>query len=264
MEKGYIPRYAVRLLVLTVVVGAVFFAVLRLFIPEGSRLTGSYDAASLRYIAAAPVSYRGSESCSASGCHRTIFTKWIRGAHGRSPEQSKCEVCHGPKSGHPERHGQKTMDRSFGDLTGLCLSCHRRMKARESTQQPQINAETHPFPHQGVLECRQCHDPHSPSIKTSKKSADASNGVPGATAPAQKENETSETKELVTPCAVCHGPTGRGGFAPQLAGMAYQQLQRKLRDFRSGKVKAQVMNGIARDLSDREIERVARYFSEAR
>ncbi len=98
--KSRTPQYAVRLVVLIVSAGIIFFGGLRLFVPEGSKLTGTYDAESLLYIAAAPVKYRGSNSCGTANCHEILFKKWSEGAHGARQEQSKCEVCHGPGSLH--------------------------------------------------------------------------------------------------------------------------------------------------------------------
>ena len=67
-DKGKLrtPRYAIHLLALIVTAATVFFVGLRFFVPEGSKLTGSYDAKSLLYIADAPVAYADSASCGAS------------------------------------------------------------------------------------------------------------------------------------------------------------------------------------------------------
>ena len=169
--KYKIPQYAVRLVVLIVLAGTTFFVGLRFFVPEGSKLTGSYDAASLLYIAAAPVEYRGSKSCGTTDCHSLLFKKWSEGAHGARKEQSKCEVCHGPQGGHPEKDKKLQKVRGDGDIVKLCLTCHQKMKARSTTGQPQISPQEHPYPHEGVLTCLKCHDPHSPGFGTPKSSA---------------------------------------------------------------------------------------------
>ena len=100
--KNATPKYAIHLVVLIVLAGTIFFVGLRFFVPEGSKLTGSYDAKSLLYIAAAPLEYAGSQSCGATDCHSDLYKKWSEGAHGVRQEQSKCEVCHGPQgNGNP-------------------------------------------------------------------------------------------------------------------------------------------------------------------
>ncbi len=102
-RKNSAPKYAVRLVVFIVAAGGIFFVGLRLFVPDGSKLTGSYDAQSPLYIASAPVAYHGSSSCGTTDCHELVFKKWSEGAHGARKEQSKCEVCHGPQGEHPKK-----------------------------------------------------------------------------------------------------------------------------------------------------------------
>ena len=255
--KYKIPRYAVRLVVLIVLAGTTFFVGLRFFVPEGSKLTGSYDAASLLYIAAAPVEYRGSESCGTTDCHSLLFKKWSEGAHGARQEQSKCEVCHGPQSGHPEKDKKLPKVRGDGDIVKLCLTCHRQMKARSTTGQPQISPQEHPYPHEGVLTCLKCHDPHSPGFSVPESSARVAEG----TADTSEKSDTPDEASIASSCFSCHGPSGRGGFAPVLAGQSYEALKDKLIKFRSGELKGSMMNPIATKLKDKEIDVLAHYFA---
>ena len=153
-EQGSTPRYAIRLVAVVVIAALVFFLGLRLFVPEGSKLTGSYDAQSLPYIAAAPLAYASnSQSCGSVNCHSTVYETWAKGAHGARQEQSKCEVCHGPQGDHPKQTKKLPKVRGDGDVVELCLVCHARLKARQNTGQPQIVAQEHPAPHEGVLKC---------------------------------------------------------------------------------------------------------------
>lgn len=255
------PGYAVRLIVLVVAAGIIFFVGLRFFVPEGSALTGSYDAQSLLYIASAPVSYRGASSCGATGCHELLFKKWSEGAHGARKEQSKCEVCHGPLGEHPGKNKKLPKVRGDGDIVQLCLTCHRKMKARGTTGQPQISPPEHPYPHEGVLVCTQCHNPHSPGFST-PASADKTGAklIEGAADKVAK-SDIPDGASIASNCFGCHGPSGRGGFAPVLAGQTYEVLKDKLIKFRSGERTSTMMNPVASKLKDQEIEALARYFS---
>ena len=267
--KYRIPQYAVRLVVLILFAGITFFVGLRFFVPEGSKLTGSYDAKSLLYIAAAPVEYAGSKSCGTSDCHESLFKKWSVGAHGARKEQSKCEACHGPQGKHPEKVSKLPKVRGDGDIVALCLICHRKMKARSTTGQPQISPQEHPYPHEGVLKCTQCHDPHSPGFNkpaSAPATADKSTNKDKAIAVKDDTGNTGKTTEpdaasLASSCFSCHGPKGRGGFAPALAGQSYETLKDKLIKFKSGELKGTMMNPISSKMKDNEIETFAQYFS---
>jgi len=266
--KHKTPNYAVRLVVLILFAGITFFVGLRFFIPEGSKLTGSYDAKSLLYIAAAPVEYAGSESCGSTSCHESLFKKWAEGAHGARDEQSKCEACHGPQGNHPGKTKKLPKVRGDGDIVELCLTCHRKMKARSTTGQPQIAPQEHPYPHKEVLICTQCHNPHAPGFnKTAGKPASdptsssisVANNKDKSTSP---DVTSSNGESLASSCFSCHGPKGRGGFAPVLASQPYEKLKDKLIKFRSGELKGAVMNPIASKMKDKEIESLAHYFSD--
>jgi cytochrome c553 len=255
--EGKTPKYAVRLVVLIIFAGIVFFGGLQFFVPEGSKLTGSYDAKSLKYIASAPVSYAGSESCGTSGCHEALFNTWVQGAHGARAEKSKCEVCHGPQGNHPEQQNKLVKVRGDGDLVELCLSCHRKLKARSTTGQPQIVPQEHPYPHEGTLNCIQCHNPHDPGMKKIKTSAETKEPSSNTSAKA----DTSPGAELAASCFSCHGESGRGGFAPILAGQQYEALKEKLVKFKSGEINSPMMNPIVSGMKDEELDMLAKYFA---
>jgi len=259
-ENNNIPRYAVRLVSLIIIGAVVFFGGLNLFVPEGSKLTGSYDAKSLLYIASAPVAYGGSDSCGATSCHEDQYNIWSQGAHGIKKEQSKCEICHGPLGKHPKEIMKLPLVRGDGDIVELCLTCHRQMKARSATGQPQIAPQQHPYPHEGVLKCIKCHNPHSPAIGAAKNSAKAE-----TVTKENNEQKTSVVKRVApakaTSCFSCHGKEGRGGFAPAIAAQKEQVLKSKLAGFKSGELKGSMMNGVASGLKDEDIAVVAEYFS---
>ncbi len=64
-------------------------------------------------------------------------------------------------------------------------------------------------------------------------------------------------------CAACHGVSGISATpdAPHLAGQPRIYLIQQLRDFRSGKRPHEVMNVVAKPLSDGDIEELADWYS---
>ena len=64
-------------------------------------------------------------------------------------------------------------------------------------------------------------------------------------------------------CALCHGPSGVASLpnAPHLAGQQAIYLSEQLRTYRSGKRQNEVMNMIAKPLTDLEIAQLAAWFS---
>jgi cytochrome c553 len=64
-------------------------------------------------------------------------------------------------------------------------------------------------------------------------------------------------------CAVCHGPMGIAVApeTPNLAGEPEGYLSRQLQAFRAGKRQHEVMNVIAKSLSDEDIDNVAAWFN---
>lgn len=259
-SKQATPRYAIRLFVLIIIAAVVFFGGLQLFVPDGSKLTGSYDAKSLRYIAAAPLAYAGSASCGEANCHQSVYQTWSQGAHGIKREQSKCEVCHGPQREHPQKTAKLLKVRGDGDVVKLCLTCHQKMKARKTTGQPQIEPQQHPYPHQDVLNCTQCHNPHSPALSQPKPKPVEAKSDSHSDASAEKPGP-GET--LAGKCTGCHGLGGKGGFAPVLAGKPYQALKQKLTEFKSGANKNPIMSPVVEPLSDSDLDILAKYFSKA-
>jgi cytochrome c553 len=64
-------------------------------------------------------------------------------------------------------------------------------------------------------------------------------------------------------CALCHGPAGIASLpnAPNLAGQPAIYVSEQLRNYRSGKRQNEVMNMIAKPLTDSEIAHLAAWFS---
>lgn len=64
-------------------------------------------------------------------------------------------------------------------------------------------------------------------------------------------------------CFVCHGADGVAKVpdAPNLAGQNEGYLVKALKDYKSGKRENEIMNTMAKNLSDQDIALVAAYFS---
>jgi cytochrome c553 len=65
-----------------------------------------------------------------------------------------------------------------------------------------------------------------------------------------------------TACALCHGRIGVATLpnAPNLAGQQAIYINEQLRNYRSGKRQNEVMNMIAKQLTDSEIAQIAAWF----
>lgn len=69
--------------------------------------------------------------------------------------------------------------------------------------------------------------------------------------------------KATTVCAACHGADGRGKtpMYPNLHGQKEAYLVKQLKAFKDGSRKDPIMNGMAKPLSDDDINNVAAYFS---
>lgn len=70
-------------------------------------------------------------------------------------------------------------------------------------------------------------------------------------------------KEVAASCAGCHGANGISDIPlwPNLAGQKAPYLSKQLKAFKSGERVDSMMNGIAAQLSDSDIENVSAYYS---
>lgn len=87
-----------------------------------------------------------------------------------------------------------------------------------------------------------------------------------ASAPALAGDAEAGKKKSQT-CAACHGPDGNtpiGPDFPRLGGQHYDYLVKSLQGYKSGARKNPVMNPLAANLTQRDIEDLAAYFSSQR
>lgn len=86
--------------------------------------------------------------------------------------------------------------------------------------------------------------------------------VTAAAAPARAQ-DAAQARSLAATCFTCHGNEGRsvGGVPPSLAGRDRGELLQALKDFKSGKRSATIMQQHAKGYSDRQLELIAGYFA---
>lgn len=70
-------------------------------------------------------------------------------------------------------------------------------------------------------------------------------------------------KAKAATCGACHGASGISSVDmwPSLAGQKEGYLKKQLHDFKSGKRQDPMMSGMAKPLSDADIDNLAAYFS---
>ena len=86
--------------------------------------------------------------------------------------------------------------------------------------------------------------------------------IAAAAAPALAADAVAGRQKALA-CAVCHGPLGLSVAldAPNLAGQPAQYLSLQLRAYRSGARKHEVMNVMAKPLSDADVDDLVAWFS---
>lgn len=91
-------------------------------------------------------------------------------------------------------------------------------------------------------------------------------GMAAGTAEAQLSASARAGQVKSQSCMVCHGPIGVSSApdAPNLAGQPQVYLTSQLRAYRSGGRRHEVMNVIARPLSDQDIDDLAAWYSAIR
>lgn len=85
----------------------------------------------------------------------------------------------------------------------------------------------------------------------------------GALCSAHADDVSEGRAKADVACALCHGATGMATLpnAPNLAGQQAIYLSEQLKNYRSGKRQNDVMNMIAKPLTDAEIAHLSAWFS---
>lgn len=82
----------------------------------------------------------------------------------------------------------------------------------------------------------------------------------------QAAGNLADGKIKAVACQVCHGPGGKSTnpLYPVLSGQHAKYIIKQLKAFREGTRSDPIMNGMAKDLSDQDIEDLATYFNSTR
>ena len=91
-------------------------------------------------------------------------------------------------------------------------------------------------------------------------------GLTATTTLAEEGHSDEPTRtgaEVAQTCAACHGEKGISstGMYPHLAGQHASYIVQALKDYKSGKRNNQIMNAMAANLSEADMEAVAEYYS---
>jgi cytochrome c553 len=76
-------------------------------------------------------------------------------------------------------------------------------------------------------------------------------------------SETAEIQMKTKACVQCHGPDGNSPSPefPRIAGQHYDYLVKSLKDYKSGVRKNPIMAPMVANLTPRDIEEIAEYYS---
>lgn len=279
-------KHIVRLLALITVVAVVAFSARAYFRDSSFYQYGHYRGNSPAEIASKIPKVQGSASC--QSCHKAIYAEWSAGIHRKSTKDNaipgivvksgpNCEVCHTASAGnHPSKEAMplsvedrvttithtkqhthasnvagKSLLLSPADTRALCMNCHEKMPGRPM-RQPQVVIEGHG----GEAICTTCHNPHSPKIKFAS--------VPRMVSMQKiSAGNASAGKVVSANCAGCHGANGISvdPSIPNLAGQHASYMADALRAFKT-KRDSGIMNAIAANLSDADMQNVAAYYSQ--
>jgi len=83
-------------------------------------------------------------------------------------------------------------------------------------------------------------------------------------APALADTDAGKRKSQA--CVACHGPDGNSPVPdfPRIAGQHYDYLVKALKDYKSGARKSPIMAPLVANLTQRDIEDLAEYYSSQR
>lgn len=251
------PKHIVRLLLVIVICAVLAYVGKQWLTVDSFYRFGHYRGNSVAEIASDKPKYATPKSCET--CHAAKYAEWSKGVHNH-PEQGKvvkCEVCHGAagsRDKNPNGYNSATgADHPKNlklvipaDTVELCTLCHEQMPGRP-VEQKQIVVATHA----GNQQCKTCHNVHSPRTFI------------GALASTSKPGNAAAGKKISDDCAACHGKLGVSdeSSVPSLAGQNETYLADAIKAYKKGLRKDDMMNGMAKDLSDGASENLAAYFA---
>lgn len=147
MDRPRIPPQLIRLLLVTLLIGATYVLARSWLTPATFGQHGHYRGAALEEAAVRQPVFAGAKAC--DECHSDTFELLAKDRH----RSISCESCHGPSRTHAADPDIGTAKLSNAG----CLRCHAEDPARP-LRQPQIDA----IDHFRGDRCIECHLPHQP------------------------------------------------------------------------------------------------------
>lgn len=156
------------------------------------------------------------------------------------------------------------------DLAKTCITCHGEKGISTDTNFPNLAGQKQGYLNQEIKAFRDGKRSNPQMLPFVSKLSDGDITQLAAYFSRQK-NETKASKtynkkgeNVRARCVSCHGMTGITvtELWPNLAGQQAKYLQKQLHAFKSGERQSPIMEVIAKELTDTQIEAVAEYYSQ--
>jgi cytochrome c553 len=156
------------------------------------------------------------------------------------------------------------------DLAKACITCHGDKGVSTNTNYPNLAGQKQGYLTKEIKAFRDGKRHNPLMLPFVNKLSDGDITKLAAYFSGQKnDSKASETynkkgENVRARCVSCHGMTGITvtQLWPNLAGQQAKYLQKQLRDFKSGERQSPIMQVIAQELTDEQIEAVAEYYSQ--
>lgn len=156
------------------------------------------------------------------------------------------------------------------DLAKTCITCHGEKGISTDTNFPNLAGQKQGYLNQEIKAFRDGKRSNPQMLPFVSKLSDGDITQLAAYFSRQKnETKASETynkkgENVRARCVSCHGMTGITvtELWPNLAGQQAKYLQKQLHAFKSGERQSPIMEVIAKELTDTQIEAVAEYYSQ--
>lgn len=160
--------------------------------------------------------------------------------------------------------------RNVDDLAKACITCHGQKGISTNTNFPNLAGQKQGYLNKEINAFRDGKR-HNPAMLPFVNKLSDNDITKLANYFSQQNNETSASKiqnkkgeNVRARCISCHGMTGITvtQLWPNLAGQQAKYLQKQLHAFKSGERQSPIMQVIAQELTDQQIEAVAEYYSQ--
>ena len=159
---------------------------------------------------------------------------------------------------------------NVNDLAKPCMACHGKNGVSENTNYPNLAGQKQGYLNKEIKAFRDGKR-HNPQMLPFVNKLSDNDIAQLATYFSQQSNDTKASEvqnkkgeNVRARCISCHGMTGITvtQLWPNLAGQQAMYLQKQLGDFKNGERQSPIMQVIAQELTDKQIEAVAEYYSQ--